>query len=153
MTTENDNLQTGENGDGQTQTTQDNPDIRNLRDKAKRADTLEADNQRLQRELNLSKAGISDLSEKQLKALDAAHDGESTPEALRKTAEELGFAEPIPETSTEEQQAHQQVQQAASGATKPGEQSPADQYAQANTPQEVLDIARRNGVPVAQDMQ
>lgn len=46
----------------------------------------------LERELAFHKAGLADLTDKQVKALSAAHDGEFTPDALKATAEELGFA-------------------------------------------------------------
>jgi|SRR5580765_474238 len=153
MSEETNNLQTNDDGT-QANSQQDNPDIRNLREKAKRADTLESDNSRLARENSLLKAGVNNLTEKQLTALNAAHgDGEITPEALRKTAEELGFAQPIPETSTDEQQKHQQVNDAASGSTRPEQQPLVDQYAQANSPAEVLDLVRKNGGVVADDLQ
>lgn len=60
-----------------------------------------------QRELALWKAGLGDLSDKQVKALAAAHDGEFTPEALKATATELGFAKaeaPAPQQSDQQQQ-------------------------------------------------
>lgn len=49
--------------------------------------------ERLERELAFHKAGLASLTDKQVKALSAAHDGEFTPEALKATAEELGFGQ------------------------------------------------------------
>lgn len=55
-----------------------------LREQAERAAQLE-------RELSLHRAGLGHLSDKQARALAAAHDGEYTPDALKATAKELGF--------------------------------------------------------------
>lgn len=64
-----------------------------LREQAERSAQLE-------RELSLHRAGLGHLSDKQAKALAAAHDGEYTPEALKATAEELGFgAKPTGEST------------------------------------------------------
>lgn len=53
----------------------------------------------LERKLALSEAGLSKLSDKQVKALLAAHEGDVTGEALKATATELGFGGPKPETA------------------------------------------------------
>lgn len=126
--------------------------LRQLEKDAKRWGDIEAENNRYKQQEQLRDAGLN-LTPKQMKALNAAHEGESNPEAFRKTAEELGFVAPVAETTTEEQQAHQQVQAASAGATVKGELSPEDAYAQANSPAEVLALARERGTPIADDMQ
>lgn len=152
MSTEIDQTQVTGEGDTETQVTNESADIRQLREKAKRSDALELENARYKQQAQLREAGL-DLNDKQLKALNAAHDGESNPDAWRKTAEELGFARPAEETSTDEQKAHQQVQNASAGSTTKAELTPEDAYAQANTPAEVLAIARERGSVVADDLQ
>lgn len=54
----------------------------------------------LERRLALSEGGLTGLSEKQVKALLATHDGELTGDALKATATELGFAK-APEQTDE----------------------------------------------------
>lgn len=61
---------------------------RKLEDRAKKAEEKYA---QLERELAFTKAGLDHLSDKQVKALTAAHEGEITAEALKATATELGF--------------------------------------------------------------
>ena len=61
---------------------------RKLETKAKESEERAS---QLERELAFHKAGLAHLSDKQVKALSAAHDGEFTPDALKATATELGF--------------------------------------------------------------
>lgn len=171
MSTETTTTSQGDNptGDEGGTQTQENANIRQLRDKANRADTLESENASLKQQLALKNAGLN-LNDKQLRALNAAHEGESNPEEWRKTAQELGFVQPPTEGGDQQQQtqqtaqqqttltpaeqlAHAQVQAASSGAIVPTQQAPADRYAQANNPQEVLDMVRQSGGIVADDMQ
>lgn len=94
----------------------DEPDssvIRDLRGKAKRVDAAEAETKALRTELAIAKAGLPDLSEARQKALLAAHEGDMTPEALRKTAVDLGFA---PADTEPETPAVTAPEQAALGA-------------------------------------
>lgn len=57
------------------------------------------------------------LSDKQVSALLKVHDGELTPEALRATAVDLGFAAPPePAVPPEELDTHQRVAEASAGA-------------------------------------
>lgn len=79
--------------------------LKELRAKAKRVDAAEARAAELEREIAFHKADLAGLSDKQRKALLAAHDGEIEPEALAATATELGFqAKPAPAGETTEQQ-------------------------------------------------
>ena len=59
-----------------------------LEDRAKQA---EAERDELKRELAFSEAGLVGLSAKQRKALLAAHEGDVTAEAIKATADDLGF--------------------------------------------------------------
>jgi hypothetical protein len=61
---------------------------RELEDRAKVAEEKSA---QLERELAFTKAGLTELSDKQVKALIAAHEGEITADGLKATADELGF--------------------------------------------------------------
>lgn len=122
-------------GQGQQQAPRDNPDIRQLRKDAKRAKQLEAELADIRRERALEKAGLkrpdgSDLSERQLKALLATHEGDMTADTLRATAIELGFAAPSEEQQQldEDLAAQQRVAAAAAGghAVATGVITPAD---------------------------
>lgn len=120
----------------------DNSVIRGLREKAERADTAEAERDQLQRELVVHKAGLTDLSDKQLKALSAAHEGDWEPEGLKATATELGFGpkasaeEPAPKASPEELASMQRMA-AASGGTPPPPTDLDTAIAQAQSPAEL----------------
>jgi hypothetical protein len=52
---------------------------------------LEGQNSELSRKLAFTEAGLSGLSEKKVKALLAAHEGDISAEAIKATATELGF--------------------------------------------------------------
>lgn len=69
-----------------------------LQSKADKAEEMEARALAAERRLALVDAGLT-LSEKQRKALEATHEGDWTPEALRASAAELGFAEAPPPPS------------------------------------------------------
>ncbi|HUR52874.1 MAG TPA: hypothetical protein VMZ71_02000, partial [Gemmataceae bacterium] len=72
-------------------------DIRIWRRDAKKWADAEPKLTQLEREnLLLRTPGLNVLSERQMKALFATHDGEHTPEALRATAQDLGFVQPPP---------------------------------------------------------
>jgi hypothetical protein len=64
---------------------------RELEARAARASELEQQLADAQRELAFQKAGLGDLSDLQVKALGAAHEGDVTPDALKATAKALGF--------------------------------------------------------------
>lgn len=121
----------------------DNAVIRELREKAKRADTAESEAQAAKRELSLHKAGLGGLSEKQTKALMNVHDGEWEPESLKATATELGFLqqsdagqEQIPQGELE---AHQRVAAAAGGSPPPPTDLDAA-IANAKSPEEIRNL-------------
>lgn len=99
-------------------------DIPGLRKQARKASKLEkelaaerAAREKDAKELAVRRAGL-DLTERQIRALYAAHDGELTPESLRETAIELNFASAAPETRPEEEAADR-LRQAAAGADAP----------------------------------
>lgn len=128
--------------------------IRELRKRAKRVDEAESETATLRTENAILKAGLTDLSEARQKALLAAHSGDMTPEAIRETAVDLGFAEapkpPDPQVPAEEQAAHQRAQEAANGA-EPAEAHPEelnDRIAKAKSPQELDRILADAGVSV-----
>lgn len=89
----------------------------------KQAAELAAENSRLTREIAFTSAGLS-LDERKQAALLAAH-GENpmTADALRATAVELGFAQPVADPQAAAQQAalagQQQIAQAQAGSTVP----------------------------------
>lgn len=74
----------------------------------------------LERRLALTEAGVGSLPERQQKALLATIDGDITAESARAAAEELGFVQPAPSTSNDEEQALNRMSQASAGATDPG---------------------------------
>lgn len=104
--------------------THDEPDTRNdrkeenlrqLREKARRADEAEAENQRLKRQLVFADAGLK-LDDMKRKALEASHEGDWTPDAIRDTAVKLGWADPPkPDVPAEEFQAQDAIARASSG--------------------------------------
>lgn len=69
-----------------------------LEDRAKTAEDKAAE---LERRLAFTEAGLTDLSPKQVKALLSAHEGDISADAIKATADELGFAPP-PKTAEEE---------------------------------------------------
>jgi hypothetical protein len=98
--------------------------IRELREKANKADAAEKKATELQTENALLRAGL-DLSDAKRKALLATHDGELTADALKATARDLGFiadtdATPPeneqPQIPADEQQQLQRIQNATSTA-------------------------------------
>jgi hypothetical protein len=98
-------------------------DFRNMRDKSHRADKVEKELDEVKRENVVLKTKL-DLKPNQMKALIHSHEGEWTPEALRATAIDLGFAEPPEDEEPEEERQTrfqaQQVQRATAGASPPG---------------------------------
>lgn len=120
----NDDLEDEDDDDQEQQQRRENADIKQLRKQARRATQLEAEIAEMRRERALEKAGLQtpdgkDLSERQLKALLATHEGDMTAEALRATAVELGFAAPAAEQQQQADDfaAQQRVTTAAAGGT------------------------------------
>ena len=113
--------------------------------------TLSSENATLKRENALLKAGLGGLNEKQQKALAAAHDGDFTPEALKQTAIDLGFAEPEPDTTAtpDEQAEHRKVEATAAGAEQPNPDADYEAALEAaKTPDEALAVMHRFGKEV-----
>lgn len=106
----------------------ENRDIRQLRQKAKEADTLKAENSKIanerdsaKRELAMVRAGI-DLDSPTGKLFAKAYDGETSVEAVKTAAAEYGLIE-VHTPSEEElsqQQALQRLASAGQGASAPG---------------------------------
>lgn len=120
--------------------------FRQLRQKAKRADDLAAENEALRRENALAKAGL-DLSPAQQKALLAVHEGDLTPEALVKTATELKMvpepAEPEPQVPDDDVAAQRRTQEAMAGTPADAHPETLDErLSKATSQEEVLEILR-----------
>jgi hypothetical protein len=91
--------------------------IARLREKANKYDEAMKQVADLQRDLAVRDAGLTGLKPSQMKALTLSHEGELSADALRATAEELGFIAPAPEGApAEEQQAGQRIDAASQGA-------------------------------------
>lgn len=126
--------------------------VKRLEREKREAETKAADVPKLQKQIALNEAGLSDLSKEQREALFAVHKGESTPEEIRKTAELLKFAEPKPEPADLDQAAHQQIANAQTGAAGTNQQLSYEQeMATANTREEVIAIAQKHGQPIASE--
>lgn len=69
----------------------ENPNIRQLREKAKRTDALTDENAKLKRDLALTKAGLDSLDEERVSALLNGHEGEIDAEALKAKAAKWGW--------------------------------------------------------------
>ena len=128
-------------------------DIRIWRRDAKKWADAEPELTKLQREnLLLRTPGLNALSERQMKALFATHDGELTPESLKATAQDLGFvAPPPPEVPDAEVAAHDRLFRASAGATPaPGDSDALDAAAisQAKSQDEVMAIINARGMGV-----
>lgn len=147
-------------------TTDDNqshPDLESapegLRDYVKRierekreAEAKAADVPKLQKQIALGEAGLTNLTKEQQAALLKVHEGESTPDAFRKTAELLKFVEPVAEPADLDQAAHQQIANAQTGAGSQSAQLSYEQeMATANTREEVIAIAQKHGRAVASE--
>jgi hypothetical protein len=72
-----------------------NEDFKNLRAKARKADTLERENAQMKRELAFTKAGIP-MEDPKLGYFLKGYDGDLEPEQIRQAAVEAGFI-PAPE--------------------------------------------------------
>lgn len=114
----------------------ENRDLRPLKE--------ENDRYKLKEEL---RADGMDFSDKQLKALLASHEGESTPAELRKTAEELKFVEPLPPTDAKDVEGHEAIDKARAGAQGEGASLPTyeQEVEAANSMEELQAIAIKHG--------
>jgi len=121
----------------------EDPNLRQLRKKAKAHDEALARAEAAERKLVVAEAGLK-LSPRQLDALTKVHDGDWTPEALKATAEELGFAAP-PAREEPDLSAITRFNEVTAG----GDTAPAPDYLEqlrnAATPDEVMAIAQKAG--------
>jgi hypothetical protein len=130
----------------------DNAVIRDLRKKAEKADAAEAEAQAARRELALHKAGLGDLTDKQMKALTATHEGDWDVESLKASATELGFVKtpaddkPEPRIPPEEMAAHQRVADAAGGGPAPAFDLDAALEAAADDPEQIKTLLAGAGL-------
>jgi hypothetical protein len=125
--------------------------ITQLEAEAKRAGELEAQLAGVQRQTALQAAGIT-LDDVKRSALEAVHQGEWTPEALQATAVSLGWMEQKNQPTPEEQAAQARTQAAQSGGTTtpPDPEAELDaRIAAAKSPEELLEIYRSSGRPIA----
>ena len=91
--------------DDDNDTTDDNEDFKNLRAKAKKADTYERENATLKRELAFVKAGVP-LDDPKMTYFVKGYDGELEPQAIKDAAIEAGFiAAPVQQTDPAVEQA------------------------------------------------
>lgn len=129
----------------------ESPVIKDLR---KDRDTAMADAEAAKRELTLHKAGLGDLSEKQMKALSAAHEGDWTPDLLKETANELGFGQPTnseqtppePRIPAAELAAHQRVADASGGQPTPPPDDLGAAIDATNSPEELHAVLANAGM-------
>jgi uncharacterized protein YceH (UPF0502 family) len=117
--------------------------LRQLTKENKRIAELEAQNARYQQRESIRSAGL-DLNDDQVTALIATHKGESTPEALRETAERLKFVQSTPEVDPELEQAHERLANARTGGERVVDTSYEDELKAARTPQQVEEVARKH---------
>lgn len=132
-------------------------DIPGLRKHAKELEKqlnqLKTQNEDFQRKDAIRSAGLDDLSEVQIKALAAVHgDGDQSADSLRQAAESLGFVQPKETVAKEVQEAHNRVANAAATAQTQASTSKEDEYRNAKTPAEVMEIAQRHGSVTTWDM-
>jgi hypothetical protein len=124
-------------------------DLRLLRQKAEKADTLEPENARLKKELAFTKAGIP-LDDPKTSYFVKGYEGDLTAEAIKAEAIKAGFlAAEDPPVPAEDVAAVTAVAEAAKGAALNPKVDRAALYAQANTPAEVIALASANGTMVA----
>lgn len=135
------------------QLTEESPNIRQLRDKAKRAGDAEREAseareqlQALQREVEFRKAGI-DPDDPKAKYFAKAYDGDLTAEAIKAEAEQAGILQPPAEqTPGDEQNAWQRTASAAQGATTDGPKTDVmTELQNAKSPDEIAAIMQRHG--------
>lgn len=118
-----------------------------------RSTELETENDGLRRELAFHKAGLSNLTAMQTKALLGAHDGDLTPDSLKATAAELWPDAPAPKTQEKDQERQQEAatldrfEDAATGSN-PAELDLAARLDGAQTEAELDQILRDAGFKV-----
>ena len=92
------------------------------------------------------KVAVHNRTPAKMKALFSTHEGEYTPDALRATAQDLGFvAPPPPDVPEEETEAHDRMFRASAGASPTGDAVDDASRIAAMTPDEVIAWAAANG--------
>jgi hypothetical protein len=134
----------------------DNHDIRQLREKAKRADELESRLAAVEREAAFAKALGDRLTDPKMAYFQKAYDGDLTVEAIREAAKRDGFwAEPTGAGGNDRADLDAAGRMAAA-STGAGEPLPPDLHEavlKAQSADEVLDILEAAGVPTTRTMQ
>lgn len=129
-----------------------NADIRALRRAARERDDLQKQLAARDRELAFAKSGL-DFSDPKLGYFIKGYEGDLTTEAIRQKAEEDGFlsktsqSQQQPQTSPQEVASQQRVQNASSGAGETPPENFRDLIAQANSVEEVMELAAKHGMP------
>lgn len=102
-------------------------DLKEASKRAQRVDELETRLAAYESEQAVRAANLDGLNERQMKALLATHEGDMTPDAIRQTAVDLGFAQPPePAVTAEGQAAHERIAAATAGGTAPSKVNPTD---------------------------
>lgn len=146
-----------ENGNAVQVPKPESPNARQMRERiealeveARRAKELEAELGQMKRGVALRDAGL-ELDAARQKALEAVHEGEWTPEAVRQTATQLGWASPTPDVPPEEVDAFGRMQAAFTGASTPTPNADADfdaRLASATSEREFRELYERSGRPM-----
>lgn len=126
--------------------------IRTLEEKARRADELAAQVEKLERE-NVFSTALAGIDHPGLTYFKDGYKGDLTPEAIRQAAVEAGFGQREPEIGdtkaappqAPDLAAHQRMAAAQAGAAPPPPFDPIEAMAKANSPEEVMDIVRAHG--------
>lgn len=119
---------------------------------ARRAAELDAKIATYERRDSLRDSGLDSLNDRQRKALEATHEGAWTPEAIRTTAVELGFAEPLPpDVPAADVAAANRMAAASTGAnTAPDRDAEIDaMIAGAKNESELMAVYRQSGRAIA----
>jgi hypothetical protein len=131
---------------------EESPVITKLRKQSKQAEERAA---QLERELAFTRAGLDHLTDKQVRALTAAHEGDITADALKSTADELGFlpkvsGESTPVTDGPDHSA--EVSELASLANSPnGAEAPPGRLSQEDIDRKIAEAAAEGGPEAVKD--
>ena len=131
-------------------------DLRALRKKARQYDEVSTKMTQLEREMVFAKAKLDLDSDPRLRYFVDGYKGELTVEAIRAQAEKDGFlnvTQPQPTTSDDEIKAHQRLVNASQGGGDVGDFDVGEALRNARSPQEVMDVVIRAGLPTTLDRQ
>jgi alkanesulfonate monooxygenase SsuD/methylene tetrahydromethanopterin reductase-like flavin-dependent oxidoreductase (luciferase family) len=133
-------------------TSQETPDIKELRERAERASQLERENADLKRREVFRKAGV-DPDAKQAKYLFEGYKGELDPDAIRAEALEIGVISDQPDPQTQQELDAQQRMAGVAGQAKPLDPASAQQqlekaFAEGGTAG-LLTALSQQGVPIS----